>query len=85
MIPKVLEKFEDNYGDQLRSEISQMLQSFAIALYPLDIEEVASVNVWVNTFYHYIEQMLNLSFASVDNLNQEVYAWISKVEKNIKQ
>ncbi|AYU55440.1 hypothetical protein [Staphylococcus debuckii] len=85
VIPKVLERFEDNYGDQLRSEISQMLQSFAIALYPLEIEEVASVNVWVNTFYHYIEQMLNLSFASVDNLNQEVYAWISKVEKNIKQ
>lgn len=84
VIPNVMERFESNYGDQLRSEIAQMLQNFAIALYPLEIEKVASIKDWVNSFYVYIEKMLNLKFAETENINEEINIWIEKVQENIK-
>ncbi|RZI01218.1 hypothetical protein EIG98_11140, partial [Staphylococcus condimenti] len=66
------------------SEIAQMLQNFSIALYPLEIENVASIKDWVNSFYVYIEKMLNLKFVETENINEEVNNWIEKVQENIK-
>lgn len=86
VIPAVLELFEVNYGEQLRSEISQMLQDFAIGLYPLDIEEVASFDDWVHTLYAYIEEMLHVMIEDfADNkfdVNESVLRWIHEIEKN---
>ncbi|KOR13458.1 hypothetical protein AMC75_00905 [Staphylococcus carnosus] len=84
VIPNIMERFENNYGDQLRSEIAQMLQNFSIALYPLEIEKVASIKIWIDSFYVYLEKMLNLSFSPTENINDKVNNWIEKVQKNIK-
>lgn len=83
IIPNVLEAFEIKYGEQLRSEISQMLQGFAIGLYPLELKEVASFDDWVHTLYAYIEQMLHVSSDDNDKMNESVLHWIHAIQKNI--
>ena len=51
VIPAVMQQFEDQFGSQMRSEISQMLQGFGIGIYPLEIEQEAPVDAWICLLY----------------------------------
>ncbi|MHD0397495.1 hypothetical protein ACY2DA_06605 [Staphylococcus simulans] len=85
VIPAVMQRFEDQFGSQMRSEISQMLQGFAIGLYPMEIEQEAPVEAWIDTFFNYIEAMLNLSEAAEKEMSEPVLKWIHAIEQNITQ
>lgn len=52
VIPAVMQQFEDQFGSQMRSEISQMLQGFGIGIYPLEIEQEAPVDAWIHGLTH---------------------------------
>ncbi|MGN5882258.1 hypothetical protein [Staphylococcus simulans] len=83
VIPEVMQRFEDAFGDQMRPEISQMLQGFAIGIYPLEIETYAPIDEWITTFFNYIQSMLNLSVSDELKMNDEVLKWIHLIEQNI--
>lgn len=85
VIPAVMQQFEDQFGSQMRSEISQMLQGFAIGIYPLEIEQEAPVDAWIDTFFNYIEDMLNLSESAEKHMSEPVLKWIHAIEQNITQ
>lgn len=85
VIPAVIQQFEDQFGSQMRSEISQMLQGFAIGIYPLEIEQEAPVDAWIETFFNYIEDMLNLSESAEKHMSEPVLKWIHAIEQNITQ
>lgn len=85
VIPAVMQQFEDQFGSQMRSEISQMLQGFAIGIYPLEIEQEAPVDAWIETFFNYIEDMLNLSESAEKHMSEPVLKWIHAIEQNITQ
>ncbi|MDQ7112329.1 hypothetical protein [Staphylococcus simulans] len=85
VIPAVMQQFEDQFGSQMRSEISQMLQGFAIGIYPLEIEQEAPVDAWIDTFFNYIEDMLNLSESVEKHMSEPVLKWIHAIEQNITQ
>ncbi|WP_353422177.1 hypothetical protein NKW85_05915 [Staphylococcus simulans] len=85
VIPAVMQQFEDQFGSQMRSEISQMLQGFAIGIYPLEIEQEAPVDAWIDTFFNYIEDMLNLSESAEKYMSEPVLKWIHAIEQNITQ
>lgn len=85
VIPAVMQQFEDRFGSQMRSEISQMLQGFAIGIYPLEIEQEAPVDAWIDTFFNYIEDMLNLSESAEKHMSEPVLKWIHAIEQNITQ
>ncbi|WP_412521038.1 hypothetical protein [Staphylococcus simulans] len=85
VIPEVMQRFEDEFGSQMRSEISQMLQGFAIGIYPLDIEQEAPVGAWIDTFFNYIEGMLNLSESAEKHMSEPVLKWIQAIEQHITQ
>lgn len=85
VIPAVMQRFEDQFGSQMRSEISQMLQGFAIGIYPLEIEEEAPLKDWIDTFFNYIESMLNLSESAEKDMSEPVLKWIHAIEQNITQ
>lgn len=85
VIPAVMQQFEDQFGSQMRSEISQMLQGFAIGIYPLEIEQEAPVDAWIETFFNYIEDMLNLSESAEKHMSVPVLKWIHAIEQNITQ
>lgn len=85
VIPAVMQQFEDQFGSQMRSEISQMLQGFAIGIYPLEIEQEAPVDAWIDTFFNYIEDMLNLSESAEKHMSEPVLMWIHAIEQNITQ
>lgn len=85
VIPAVMQQFEDQFGSQMRSEISQMLQGFAIGIYPLEIEQEAPVDAWIDTFFNYIEYMLNLSESAEKHMSEPVLKWIHAIEQNITQ
>lgn len=85
VIPAVMQQFEDQFGSQMRSEISQMLQGFAIGIYPLEIEQEAPLDAWIDTFFNYIEDMLNLSESAEKHMSEPVLKWIHAIEQNITQ
>lgn len=85
VIPAVMQQFEDQFGSQMRSEISQILQGFAIGIYPLEIEQEAPVDAWIDTFFNYIEDMLNLSESAEKHMSEPVLKWIHAIEQNITQ
>lgn len=85
VIPAVMQQFEDQFGSQMRSEISQMLQGFGIGIYPLEIEQEAPVDAWIDTFFNYIEDMLNLSESAEKHMSEPVLKWIHAIEQNITQ
>ncbi|MCE5148891.1 hypothetical protein KJC08_05735 [Staphylococcus simulans] len=85
VIPAVMQQFEDQFGSQMRSEFSQMLQGFAIGIYPLEIEQEAPVDAWIDTFFNYIEDMLNLSESAEKHMSEPVLKWIHAIEQNITQ
>ncbi|PTJ49375.1 hypothetical protein [Staphylococcus simulans] len=85
VIPAVMQQFEDQFGSQMRSEISQMLQGFAIGIYPLEIEQEAPVDAWIDTLFNYIEDMLNLSESAEKHMSEPVLKWIHAIEQNITQ
>ncbi|WP_105977711.1 hypothetical protein [Staphylococcus simulans] len=85
VIPAVMQQFEDQFGSQMRSEISQMLQGFANGIYPLEIEQEAPVDAWIDTFFNYIEDMLNLSESAEKHMSEPVLKWIHAIEQNITQ
>ncbi|UXR33894.1 hypothetical protein [Staphylococcus simulans] len=85
VIPAVMQQFEDQFGSQMRSEISQMLQGFAIGIYPLEIEQEAPLDAWIDTFFNYIEDMLNQSETAEKHMSEPVLKWIHAIEQNITQ
>jgi len=69
IIPKVIDEIEDSAA-QMVEEAIHLMNNHAILIYPLNIESIASKDVWIEAYTNYFKSMLGLE--KLDETNNVV-------------
>lgn len=76
IIPKVIDQIEVSAA-QLVEEAIHLMNNHAILIYPLNIENIASKDVWVEAYTNYFKSMLGLE--TLDETN-DVVKFIAEID-----
>ncbi|WP_436859814.1 hypothetical protein [Staphylococcus caeli] len=76
IIPKVIDQIED-CAAQMVEEAIHLMNNHAILIYPLNIENIASKDVWIEAYTNYFKSMLGLE--TLDETN-DVVKFIAEID-----
>ena len=77
IIPNVIQHIEEDAA-QLIEEALHLMNNHAILFYPLDIERIAHIDVWVEAYTNYFKAMIGLE--SLDESNAAIQ-FITEIDK----